>query len=261
MNPLSNIVTDITFNIEGDVAHIYTDKFEFMVPVSGLEHLKYGLEAHYSQTRELLTCSDEDLSIYGKQRPRRDSREEINYQIDRKGYNGQLIKASSLISRLPLFSQSRNRNGKQNIATRRWKLAISEENEDVLALIEYYKQEEEYIRSTFPSVNWTKGTFAISPCHIYPAKRDRGEDSWTPDKILRDLSLVNKAFDKISSSDLQGVHATSNHLAQIAVDYIEEFDWDELSITRQALYLILKRRIANGFYEDYKITDTDLNLN
>lgn len=260
MKPISNIVTDITFEIKSDLAHIYTDEYNFFVPVAGLEHLKYGLEAHYRQTEELLTCSEDDLAIYNKKRPRRTAIDEINYQISRKRYNGEIIKASSLISRLPLFSQSRNRNGKQHIADRRWKLAIKEENSRVLDLIEYYKIEEEGVRSKFTDVEWTKGSFAISPCHIYPAFTDRGEDSWSSDKILRDLSIVNKVFDKISASPLNGKHAINAEDAQIALDWLDTFDFWDLSKSRQILYYILANRIACGFYEHFYITDIDLGI-
>jgi len=138
--------------------------------------------------------------------------------------------------------------------------ALKSENPDVLRLVEWYEEEESYIRTKFPHVNWMKGTFAISPCHIYPAKKDRGEDSWTPEKILRDISLVNKVFDKISSSDLQGKHATNAIEAQIAIDYLDQFEWDTLSISRQALYVLLFRRIVQNFYDEYKITDVDLDI-
>jgi hypothetical protein len=231
-----------------------------MVESSGFKHLKYGLEAHYTQNEYLLSCTDSELSELGKIRPKRTSLEEVNYQIDRKSYNGKLIKANDLISRLPVFSQSRNRNGKQSIADKRWKNAIRDENPKVMRLLEWFEEEESYIRTKFPTVAWTRGTFAISPCHIYPALRDRGEDSWTPDKILRDLSIVNKCFDKISSSLLQGKHAENAEEAQIAIDYLDDFDYYDLSVSRQIFYHILKRRIAKNFYETYFITDIDLDL-
>ena len=231
-----------------------------MISTSGLDHLRYGLEAHYKQTELLFGFSDEELTILQKKRPRRSFIEEIDYQIDRKLYNGRIIQASDLISRLPFSSQSRNRNGKQNIADKRWRDALKSENPDVLRLVEWYEEEESYIRTKFPNVNWMKGTFAISPCHIYPAKKDRGEDSWAPDRILRDLSLVNKVFDKISSSDLQGKHATNATEAQVAIYYLDEFEWDTLSVSRQALYVLLFRRIVQNFYDEYKITDIDLDI-
>ena len=231
-----------------------------MIPTNGLEHLKYGLEAHFRQTELLESFSDEDLLILQKKRPKRDFMSEIEYQLERKDFIGKYIAASDLTSRLPVFSQSRNRNGKQHIADSRWKKAIKNENSDVLRLIEYYAEEESYIKSVFLDVKWTKGSFSISPCHIYPAFTDRGEDSWSSDKILRDISLVNKVFDKISASPLQGKHAINVEDAQIAIDYLDEQDWDRLSVSRRALYCILKRRILNNFYKEYKITDIDLDI-
>jgi hypothetical protein len=262
MNKLSDLCHNIYYVLDQqrDLYHIYTEQLDFFIPSSGLNHLKYGLEAHYTQTEYLLDCSDEELKELGKIRPKRSSIEEIEYQLQRKSFTGEIIKANQLISRLPVFSQSRNRNGKQNIADKRWKNAIKDENPKVLRLLEWFEEEESFIRTKFPHVRWTKGTFAISPCHIYPAGKDRGEDSWTPDKILRDISLVNKCFDKISSSELAGKHATNAIEAQIAIDYLEDFDWDTLSVSRQALYVILFRRIVQKFYETYYITDIDLEL-
>ena len=260
MTQISNLVNNIFYSeVEYEYA-IHAGKYIFYIPKAGFEHLKYGLEAHYTQNEYLLGCSDEELKELSKMRPRRSSLEEIEYQIERKSFDLAHIRANELISRLPVFSQSRNRNGKQHIADSRWKNAIKNENPDVLRLIEWYEEEESYIRTKFSTVRWTKGSFAISPCHIYPAKKDRGEDSWTPDKILRDLSIVNKVFDKISSSDLMGKHAIDENDAQIAIDYLESFDWDELSISRQVLYVILKRRISHDFYYEYKITDIDLDI-
>ena len=259
---LSDTCHDIKFTLTPgeDTYHIYTDKYFFIIPRSGLQNLQYGLNAHYKHTELLFGFTDEELTILQKKRPKRSAIDEINYQIERKSYNGELIAPSDLISRLPYMSQSRNRNGKQNIADSRWKRAIKDENSDVLRLIEYYAEEESVIRTKFPHVRWTKGSFAISPCHIYPALKDRGEDSWTPDRILRDLSLVNKVFDKISASDLKGKHAIDANDAQIAINYLDEYDWDALSISRQALYVILQRRIAQDFYSEYKITDIDLDI-
>ena len=138
--------------------------------------------------------------------------------------------------------------------------AIKAENPRVERLIEWFEEEESYIRTKFPHVHWTKGTFAISPCHIYPAKRDRGEDSWTPDKILRDLSIINKCFDKISASPLNGKHAISSEDAQIALDYLDQFDFADLSISRQVFYHVMHRRITQKFYETYYFTDLDLEI-
>ena len=262
LKPLSDLCHTILYKIEdnSDLAHIYTDKYYFIIPTSGLDHLIYGLEAHHKQTELLFGFTDEELTILQKKRPRRDFMTEIEYQIERKDYNGKYIQASDLISRLPFMSQSRNRNGKQHIADSRWKRAIKDENSDVLRLIEYYAEEESVIRTKFPHVRWTKGSFAISPCHIYPALKDRGEDSWTPDKILRDLSIVNKCFDKISSSPLAGKHAIDENDTQIALDYLDTFDFHDLSISRQIFYHILTRRIAQNFYQTYFITDIDLDI-
>lgn len=262
MKPISDICHNIKYlKVDtSDLHHIYTDKYFFKVPSSGLDHLKKGLEAHYIQNEYLLECTDLELAELGKIRPKRTSIEEVNYQIERKSYNGEIIKASALISRLPVFSQSRNRNGKQSIADKRWRDAVKIENQKVQWLINYYETEEDMIKERFPNVEWTKGTFSISPCHIYPAKKDRGEDSWTPDKILRDLSLVNKCFDKISASPLNGKHAVSIEDANIALDYLDLFDFNDLSVSRQALYVILSNRIQNGFYDTDKITDIALGI-
>jgi len=262
MNKISDVCHNMTYSYveESDLYHIYTDKYFFMVMSSGFDHLKYGLEAHYKQTELLENFTDEELEILQKKRPRKSAIDEIDYQIERKGYNGEIIKASDLISRLPFASQSRNRNGKQNIADKRWKNALKSENPKVERLLEWFEEEESYIKTKFPNVAWTKGTFAISPCHIYPAKKDRGEDSWTSDKILRDLSIVNKCFDKISASPLGGKHAINAEEAQIALDYLDTFDYNDLSISRQVFYVILFRRIVQKFYETYYITDTDLEI-
>ena len=257
---ISDLVSNIFYNPVSDEFAIYAGKYIFYIPQGGFEHLKYGLEAHYTQNEYLLGCSNEELKELGKIRPKRSSLAEIEYQIERKSFDFKHIRANELISRLPVFSQSRNRNGKQSIADSRWKNAIKNENPDVMHLIEWYEEEESYIRTKFPDVKWIKGSFAISPCHIYPAKKDRGEESWTPDKILRDLSIVNKVFDKISASKLKGKHAIDNNDALIAINYIDEFHWDELSISRQVLYVLLQRRIAQNFYNDYKITDIDLGI-
>jgi len=262
LKPISDLCHNIYYQIDNDcdLYHIYTDKYSFKIPVSGLDHLKYGLDAHYNQTEYLLDSSDSELRELGKIRPRRSSLEEVNYQIERKSYNMQEIKANDLVSRLPVFSQSRNRNGKQHIADNRWKKALNSGNERVERLLEWFEEEESWIRTKFPTVHWTRGTFAISPCHIYPAKKDRGEDSWTPDKILRDLSIMNKCFDKISASPLQGKHATSRKCAETALEYLDQFDFADLSISRQIFYHVLHRRIAQNFYETYYITDVDLGI-
>ena len=262
MNPISDLCHNIKYLhvSDEDSYHIYTDKYFFIIPAAGFKHLQYGLEAHYTQNEYLLSCTDLELSDLGKIRPKRTSIEEINYQIERKSYNSKKIKANDLISRLPVFSQSRNRNGKQHLADSRWKNAIKNENPKVLRLIEYFEEEESVIRTKYPDVHWTRGTFAISPCHIYPALKDRGEDSWSPDKILRDLSIVNKCFDKISASPLNGKHAVDSNDAKIAIEYLDSFNFDDLSISRQIYYYILNRRISQNFYGTYYITDLDLEV-
>lgn len=262
MKKLSNSFDSILYKIEpnSDIAHIYTDKYYFMIPDNGLDSLRTGLEAHYKHTELLFGFTDEELLILQKKRPKRDFMAEIEYQIERKDYNGMYISPSDLISRLPYQSQARNRTGKQHIADVRWKKALKNQNPDVLRLIEYYAEEENHVRSKFPDVKWTKGSFSISPCHIYPAFTNRGEEAWTPDKILRDISLVNKCFDKISASPLNGKHAVSIEDANIALDYLYLFDFNDLSVSRQALYVILYYRFLNNFYNDYKITDIDLDI-
>jgi len=257
---ISDICHNIEYEIKGDLCHIYTNKYFFIIPKSGLNHLRYGLEAHYTQHEYLLSCTDSELSELGKIRPKKSCLEEVNYQINRKEYNGAQIRANDLVSRLPVFSQARNRNGKQHIADSRWKNAIKNENPRVLRLIEWFEEEESYIRTKFPKVHWTRGSFAISPCHIYPAKKDRGEDSWAPDKILRDLSIVNRVFDKISGSKLAGKHAINTEDAKVALEYLDKFHFDDISLSRQVLYHVLTRRIAQNFYDEYKITDVDLDI-
>lgn len=257
---ISDIVNNMYHSPVEDSYGIHTDKYIFYIPKSGFNHLKKGLEAHYIQTEYLLECTDEELSELGKLRPKRSSLEEVNHQIERKKFDLAHIKASDLISRLPVFSQSRNRNGKQKIANKRWRDAVKNDNSKVKWLIQYYKTEEEYLRETFPDIEWTRGTFAISPCHIYPALKNRGEDSWTPDKIVRDLSLINKCFDKISASPLNGKHAINREDAQIALDFLNLKDFNDLSKSRQALYLILEIRLENGFYDTDKFSDIALGI-
>jgi len=260
MNKISDLCHNIFYELDNDcdLCHIYTDEYKISIPSSGLEHLKYGLEAHYTQNEYLLECSDDELKELGKKRPKRSSIEEINYQISRKDYSHTVIKANDLISRLPVFSQSRNRNGKQLIATKRWTDGIKAKNPKVEYLIKYYANEEDLIRLNFPDVKWTRGSFAISPAHIYPALKDRGESAWTSDKIVRDLSIINKAFDKISSSDLQGKHATSKEDAIVALNFLST--QTDLSTTRQVLNFVLQRRVEVGFYDSDLISDIYLGI-
>lgn len=260
MNKISDLCHNIFFStdLNSDLCHIYTGEYKFSIPASGFDHLKYGLEAHYTQNEYLLSCTDEELKELKKKRPKRSSLEEINYQITRKDFSHRIIKANDLVSRLPVFSQSRNRNGKQHIADQRWKNAIKNENSKVLHLIKYFEDEEIRIKRQYLDVKWTRGSFAISPAHIFPAKKDRGEDSWTPDKIVRDLSIVNKAFDKISASPLQGKHAINKEDANIAMDFL--FRQDELSTTRKILLFVLATRIENGFYDSDIFSDIYLDL-
>ena len=257
---LSQLVDDIFYSEVDDMYAIHVGLLIFYIPKSGLEHLKYGLEAHYTQTLYLLGCSDLELKELGKIKPKRSPIEEVVYQINRKDFDLKRIKANDLISRLPVFSQSRNRNGKQHIADKRWKNAIKNENQKVLWLIRYYEQEEKYIKEHFSTIKWTRGSFAISPCHIYPALKDRKEDSWASDKIVRDLSIINKAFDKISASPLAGKHVTSLEEANIALNYLNTFDFNDLSVTRQVLHLVLEHRIEVGFYNSDRFSDISLDI-
>jgi hypothetical protein len=251
----------VTYALEGDKYCIYIGGgIYFFIPVNGLESLKNALIAHYKHTAYLNEFSDEELVILQKKRPKRSYIEEIAYQIERKGYNGKLIKPSDLYSRLPIYSQSRNRNGHQNIADKRWRNALSLGNEKAIHLKSYYKSEERYIKRLFPDIKWIRGSFAISPCHIYPAIKDRGPESWTPDKIVRDLSIINKAFDKISSSKLGGKHAINLEDANIAIEYLKSFEYDQLSITRRILLHILEIRVANGFYDKDIFSDIYLGM-
>lgn len=234
-----------------------------MIASSGVDSLKYGLDAHYKHINILLESSDEDLAILRKKRPKRNALEEINYQIERKNYNGKLISPSDLTSRLPVFSQSRNRNGFQHIADKRWKDGIRDSNPAVMALLTYYKAEKEYLESILTMEeldNLERGSFAISPAHIYPAFKNRKEESWSSDKIVRDFSIMNKGFDKIRSSDLNGKHAITKEDALIAFDYLKEFNFDSLSPTRQVMYMILYRRLKNGFYDTDKFSDIALGI-
>jgi len=112
-----------------------------MIPANGLDSLRTGLEAHYRQTELLFGFTDEELLILQKKRPKRDFMDEIEYQIERKDYNGMYIAPSDLISRLPYQSQARNRTGKQHIADARWKNALKSQNSDVLRLMHYYAKE------------------------------------------------------------------------------------------------------------------------
>ena len=159
MKKLSNSFDSILYKIEpnSDIAHIYTDKYYFMIPANGLDSLRTGLEAHYKHTELLFGFSDEDLLILQKKRPKRDFMTEIEYQIERKDYNGKYIAPSDLISRLPYQSQARNRTGKQSIADARWKKALKNQNSDVLRLIEYYAKEEPYFYCVFHEMDIKKG--------------------------------------------------------------------------------------------------------
>ena len=106
MNKLSDLCHNILVMIEekGDLCHIYTGKYYFMIQKSGLDSLRYGLEAHYKHTELLFGFSDEELTILQKKRPKRSAIDEIDYQIDRKSYNKEVIAPSDLISRCLLYT-------------------------------------------------------------------------------------------------------------------------------------------------------------
>lgn len=234
-----------------------------MIASSGVDSLKSGLDAHYRHINILLESSDEDLAILRKKRPKRNALEEIDYQIERKSYNGKLISPSDLTSRLPVFSQNRNRNGFQHIADKRWRHGIRDNNPAVISLLAYYKAEKEYLENILTVEELDRlerGSFAISPAHIFPAFTDRGESSWTSDKIVRDLSIMNKGFDKISASPLNGKHAITREDAQIAFDYLNQYEHYDLSPTRQVLYILLHRRLNDGFYDTDKFSDIALGI-
>ena len=242
-----------------DKYRISTGKYFFFIKKDSISNLNIGLEEHFNHHSRLLNATDEELSTWKKQRPKRDPIEEINYQLERKSFIGKLIKPSALLSRLPYQSQSRNRNGKQNIADKRWKNS----NDKVEALKHYYHTEVEFIKTflTDEELNGLeRGSFAISPCHIEPALTDRNEDSWHPVKICRDLSIMNKGFEKIKACELKGAHAINQEQALIALDYLKTLNWDTMSVTRRVMYYILWFRTKNSFYSKYDITDIGLGL-
>lgn len=243
----------------GDFVHVSTSKNYFIVKKSNLAKLAEGLREHFDHHSRLTLASDEELAQLKKLRPKRNAIDEIDYQIERKSFNGKVIKPSALLSRLPYQSQSRNRNGKQNIADKRWRL----DNEKTEALKDYYDSEIAFIKTFLTDEelnNLERGSFSISPCHILPALTDRDEDSWTPDKICRDLSIMNKGFEKIKACDLQGAHAINQDQALIALNYLKTLDWAIMSTTRRVMYYILWFRTKNNFYNKYDITDIGLGL-
>jgi hypothetical protein len=238
---------------------ISTPRTYFYISPNNLNNLILGLKKHFEHHKYLNGASGEELALIGKNKPKRDAIAEIEYQLERKEFNGLLLKPSQLLSRLPYQSQSRNRNGKQNIADKRWKT----DNQKVEALKFYYHTEAEFIKTFLvPSEldSLPKGSFAISPCHIEPALEDRDEDSWTPVKICRDLSIMNKGFDKIKACELKGAHAINQEQALIALEYLKTLNWDEMSVTRKVMYYILWFRTKNNFYSKFDITDIGLGL-
>lgn len=236
-----------------------TGKYYFFVDIKNAKSLTDGIIEHFNHHSRLFNATDEELSLLKKQRPRRSAIDELNYQIERKDFHTKIIKPSEILSRLPYQSQSRNRNGKQHIADKRFKV----DHPKVADLQSYYHTEVEFIKTflTDDELNGLeRGSFAISPCHIEPALTDRDEDSWHPVKICRDLSIMNKGFDKIKACELKGAHAINQEQALIALNYLKTLNWDDMSVTRKVMYYILWFRTKNNFYSKYDITDIGLGL-
>jgi hypothetical protein len=254
---------NITYTEQDDLILVSTDKHSFYIKSNNLGRLKFGLQLHFEHMKNLNDSSDEELAQIGKRRPKRSAIEEINYQIERKEFNGKVIVPTELLSRLPAKSQSRNRNGKQHIADSRWKNALKDKNYSVMALNDYYRKEAAFVQTFLdPSELYSleKGSFKVSPCHIDPALTNRDEDSWSPDKICRDLSIMNKGFEKIKTSDLKGSHAITEEQANIAFKYLSKMNYEKMSATRKVMYYILIFRKRNKFYQKYDITDLGLRL-
>ena len=248
---------------DDDLVLVSTNKYSFFIKKNSLDNLRSGLTLHYEHIDKLNNASDEELAQIRKKRPRRSAIEEINYQIERKGFDMQVIVPNQILSRLPLQSQSRNRNGKQHIANKRWMHAMKNRNEKVVALHEYYMKEGAFVQTFLePDELYSLpiGSFKVSPCHIAPALKDRDEDSWSSDKICRDLSIMNKGFEYIKEGPLQGRHAVNKIEAELSLRYMMKLDWTQMSPTRKAMFLILWFRKKNNFYSKYDITDIGLNL-
>ena len=242
-----------------DLFRVDTGKYFFLVEEKNLMKLYDGLKEHIEHHIRLFNATDEELALIKKNRPKRDPIGEIDYQLERKKFMGQVLKPSALLSRLPYQSQSRNRNGKQHIADKRFKNS----NPKVEALENYYKAEVEFIKTFLTQDELDgleRGSFSISPCHIEPALTNRDENSWIPVKICRDLSIMNKGFEKIKACELKGAHAINQDQALIALNYLKTLNWDDMSVTRKVMYYILWFRTKNRFYEKYDITDIGLDL-
>ena len=254
---------NITYTEQDDLVEVSTDKYKFYVKKNNLGRLKFGLEVHYQHMNNLDSISDEALAQIGKRRPKRSAIEEINYQIERKGFQDKTIVPTELLSRLPANSQSRNRNGKQYIADKRWKDALKNRRATVVALNDYYKKEAAFVQ-TFLSADelysLPKGSFKVSSCHIDPALTNRDEDSWSSDKICRDLSVMNNGFEKIKECSLKGSHALTQQEADIAFKYLSVLDYKSMSATRKVMYYILIFRRRNNFYRKFDITDLGLGI-
>jgi hypothetical protein len=254
---------DLNFTEHDDFVLISTDKYSFFVKKDNLINLKDGLTMHYEHNEKLTNASDEDLAQMHKKRPKRSAIDEINYQIERKGFDSQIIVPNQLLSRLPLQSQSRNRNGKQHIANKRWNFALKNRFEKAIALNEYYKKESAFVQTFLEPdelYSLPKGSWKVSPCHIYPALTNRDENSWTSDKICRDLGIMNKGYEYTKESPLKGRHAINKMEALAAFRYMSKLEWNQMSATRKAMYYILWFRIKNNFYEKFDITDIGLHL-
>lgn len=253
---------ELNFIEDDDNILVSTDKYSFFIKKNNLDNLKHGLALHYEHNEKLANASDEELAQIGKKRPRRSPIEEINYQIERKGYNGEFIVPNQLLSRLPLQSQSRNRNGKQHIANKRWKNALKDRQYKVVALNDYYKKEAAFVQTFLTPeelYSLPRGSFSISPCHIAPALKNRDEESWSADKICRDLSIMNKAYQYVREP-LQGRHAINKSEAFAVFKYLSKQNALTSSATKKVMFYIMWFRMRNNFYDIFDITDIGLEI-
>lgn len=253
---------ELNFTEDDDIVLVSTNKYSFFIKKNNLDNLKDGLALHYEHNEKLTNASDEELAQIGKKRPRRSPIEEINYQIERKGYNGEFIVPNQLLSRLPLQSQGRNRNGKQHVANKRWKNAIKSRSEKAIALNEYYKKEAAFVQTFLEPhelYSLPIGSWKVSPCHIVPALTNRDEESWSADKICRDLSIMNKGY-QYNKEPLQGRHAINKAEAFLALKNLMKMDVSTAKPTTKAMFFILWFRMKNNFYDKFDITDIGLDL-